>query len=307
MDTLVLGPDFHAIKAFDLPENVVGASRYGHGHINDTYCVICQPKEGDAIRYILQGLSTTAFADPHALMDNFIGITTFLREKIIQAGGDPTRETLDIVRTIDGKAYYTDDTGKVWRMMPFIEGTDCLQKATPELFEASARAFGRFQKLLQSYPAEQLHETIPRFHDTEDRFNKLLIAIQKDQAGRVKQCQNEIQFAFSRKEDCSVLMQAYRDGKLPLRVTHNDTKLNNLLIDRKTGEGICVIDLDTTMPGFSVNDFGDSIRFGANRGSEDEAEEDKILFDIDLYEAYTRGFMEGAAGVLTEAEIEHLP
>jgi len=307
MDAMTLTPNFHAINAFALPAEVLGAVRYGRGHINDTYCVVCQPREGDALRYILQGLSTTAFADPHALMENFIGITSFLRERIIQAGGDPNRETLSLVKTTDGKDYYTDASGKVWRMMPFIEQTDCLHKASPELFEASARAFGKFQKLLQSYPVEKLHETIPKFHDTEDRFDKFMRAVQLDRVGRAKQVQNEIKFVTARKDDCSVLMQAYRDGKLPLRVTHNDTKLNNLLIDRATDEGICVIDLDTTMPGFSVNDFGDSIRFGANRGGEDEIDENKIAFDIDLYEAYTRGFLEGASGVLTASEIEYLP
>ena len=307
MEAIVLTPDFHAIKAFDLPECVLGAARYGRGHINDTCCVVCQPREGNAIRFILQGLSTTAFSDPHALMENFVGITSFLRVRILQAGGDPERETLSLIKTTDGKDYYTDPTGKVWRMMPFIEGTDCLHKATPELFEASARAFGKFQKLLQSYPAEKLHETIPKFHDTEDRFDKFMRAVREDRVGRAQQVQAEILFATERKEDCSVLMKAYREGKLPLRVTHNDTKLNNLLIDRITGEGICVIDLDTTMPGFSVNDFGDSIRFGANRGGEDEINEDKIAFDIDLYEAYTRGFLVGASGVLTASEIEYLP
>ena len=295
------------LQAYELPQTLLGASRYGQGHINDTFCVVCQPQEGDAIRYILQGLSLAAFPHPDELMENFIGITSYLREKITAAGGDPLRETLSLVKTRDGKDYYTDSTGKVWRLTPFIENTDCFQKATPELFEASARAFGRFQYMLQGYPAETLHEAIVNFHNTEDRFAKFQAALTADKLGRAKDVQAEIQFVLDRQADCSVALQALRDGKLPLRVTHNDTKLNNILIDRETGEGICVIDLDTTMPGLSINDFGDSIRFGANHSAEDEKDLSKVNFDIELYEVYTRGFLEGAQGSLTSAELEYLP
>ena len=295
------------LQAYDLPDTLLGASRYGQGHINDTFCVVCQPQEGDAIRYILQGLSLAAFPHPDELMENFVGITSYLREKITANGGDPLRETLSLVKTRDGKDYYTDSTGKVWRLTPFIENTDCFQKATPELFEASARAFGRFQFMLQGYPAETLHEAIVNFHNTEDRYAKFEAALAADKLGRAKDIQAEIRFVQDRKADCSVALQALRDGKLPLRVTHNDTKLNNILIDRDTHEGICVIDLDTTMPGLSINDFGDSIRFGANHSAEDEKDLTKVNFDIELYEAYTRGFLEGAQGSLTAAELEYLP
>ena len=295
------------LAAYDLPATLMGAVRYGQGHINDTFCVICQPQEGDAVRYILQGLSLAAFPHPDELMENFIGITSYLRDKVIAAGGDPLRETLSLVKTRDGKDYYTDSTGKVWRLTPFIENTDCFQSATPELFEASARAFGNFQYMLQGYPAETLHEAIVNVHNTEDRFAKFEAALAADKHDRAKDIAAEIQFVLDRKADCSVALQALRDGKLPLRVTHNDTKLNNILIDRATGEGICVIDLDTTMPGLSINDFGDSIRFGANHSKEDEKDLSKVNFDIELYEAYTRGFLEGAKGSLTPAELEYLP
>ena len=294
-------------NAFRYPDTLVGAVRYGQGHINDSFCVICQPQEGDPIRFIMQGLSSAAFPHPEQLMENFVGITSHLRKKIIAAGGDPERETLNITRTRDGKDYYVDSNGKLWRMTPFIEDTDCYQQATPELFEASARAFGKFQSMLTDYPAETLHETIVNFHNTEDRYAKFEAAVAADKCGRVKDVQAEIDFVRARKADCSVALQALRDGKLPLRVTHNDTKLNNILIDRKTGEGICVIDLDTTMPGLSINDFGDSIRFGANHSAEDEQDLTKVNFDIELFEAYTRGFLQGAQGSLTEAELEYLP
>ncbi len=295
------------LAAYDFPDTLVGAVRYGQGHINDTFCVLCQPKEGDCVRYILQGLSSAAFPHPEELMENFIGVTSYLRGRIIENGGDPARETLSLVNTKGGKPYYVDSNGKVWRLTPFIEGTDCYQSATPELFEASARAFGRFQYQLRDFPASTLHEPIANFHNTEDRLQKFLDALEADKHGRAEGVQAEIDFVMARKADCSVAMQALRDGILPLRVTHNDTKLNNILIDRQTGEGICVIDLDTTMPGLSINDFGDSIRFGANHSKEDEKDLSKVNFDIELYEAYTRGFLEGAQGGLTAAELDYLP
>ena len=295
------------IAAYDFPATLLGAVRYGSGHINDTFCLVCQPQEGNAIRFILQGLSVTAFPRQDELMENFIGVTSHLRKKIEAAGGDVMRETLNLVNTRDGKPYYTDSTGKVWRLTPYVEGTVCLQKATPELFEASARAFGRFQRLLADYPAETLHEPIVNFHNTEDRFAKFLAALEADKLGRAKDVQAEIQFVMDRKADCSVAVGALREGKLPLRVTHNDTKLNNILIDEETQEGICVIDLDTTMPGLSIYDFGDSIRFGANHSAEDEKDLTKVNFDIELYKIYTRGFLEGAQGGLTDAELEYLP
>ena len=295
------------LEAYRFPQTLLGAVRYGQGHINDTFCVLCQPQEGDCVRFILQGLSSAAFPHPEELMENFIGITSFLRQKIVADGGDPLRETLSLVKTADGKEFYTESQGKVWRLMPFIENTDCFQSATPELFEASARAFGRFQYMLQGYPADTLHETIVNFHNTEDRFAKFLAALEADRMNRAASVQKEIQFVLDRKADCSVALQALRDGRLPLRVTHNDTKLNNILIDRDTHEGICVIDLDTTMPGLSINDFGDSIRFGANHSREDEKDLSKVNFDIGLYEVYTRGFLEGARGSLTAGELEFLP
>lgn len=296
-----------ALDAYTFPEILLSVDRYGKGHINDTFCAVCQSQEGNAIRFIIQRLSNAAFPHPEELMENFVGITSFLRNKILADGGDPTRETLSVVKTKDGRDFYTDANGRVWRLMPFIENTDCYQSATPELFEASARTFGRFQRLLNGYPAETLHETIPNFHDTEDRLAKFLAAVAADKLGRAKDVQPEIQFVLDRRADCSVALNALKEGVLPLRVTHNDTKLNNILVDRESREGICVIDLDTTMPGLSINDFGDSIRFGANHSAEDEKDLSKVNLDLGLYEVFTRGFLQGADGILTEAELEYLP
>ena len=292
---------------YDFPGTVEEVTRNNGGHINDTFTVVCKTQEGETRRFILQGLSLVAFPRQKELMENFIGVTSHLRKKIEAAGGDPMRETLNLVYTRDGKPYYTEESGKVWRVMPFVEGTLCLEKATPELFEASARAFGRFQGLLADYPAETLHETIVKFHDTEDRFAKFLAALEADKMGRAKEVQKEVQFVMDRKADCSVAVGALREGKLPLKVTHNDTKLSNILIDETTMEGICVIDLDTTMPGLSIYDFGDSIRFGANHCAEDEKDLSKVNFDIELYKIYARGFLEGAQGGLTDTELEYLP
>ena len=295
------------IAAYDFPETLMGAVRYGSGHINDTFCLVCQPQEGKAIRFVLQGLSVAAFPRQDELMENFIGVTSHLRRKIEAAGGDAMRETLNLVNTRDGKPYYTDSTGKVWRLMPYVEGTVCLQKATPELFEASARAFGRFQRLLNDYPAHTLHESIVNFHNTEDRFAKFLAALEADKLGRAKDVQAEIQFVMDRKADCSVALQALRDGKLPLRVTHNDTKLNNVMLDADTRKALCVIDLDTVMPGLSLYDFGDSIRFGASSAAEDETDLDKVYVRLEMFDAFAKGFIDGLDHSLTEEEIRSLP
>lgn len=296
------------LEAFDFGAPVVGAMRYGCGHINDTFCVHTQPEDDCCRCFILQRMSAVAFKHPEELMENIIGITEHLARKITEAGGDPTRETMKVIRPRNGKDYYTDSRGGAWRVFPFVKDIYCYQSAeTPALFRASAVAFGKFQKMLSDYPAESLHEAIPHFHDTEDRLAKLKKAISDDPLGRAASCGDEIDFVLSREADCSVALQAQREGKLPLRVTHNDTKLNNVLIDKVTGQGMCVIDLDTTMPGLAINDFGDSIRFGANHCAEDEKDLSKVNFDIDLYRIYTQGFLEGAGGCLTEVELQYLP
>ena len=295
------------LAAYALPGTVADVARHGKGHINDTFCVVCRMPEGGTARFILQRLSQAAFPHPEEVMENFVGITSYLRREILAEGGDPLRETLSLVKTGDGADFVTDSEGRAWRLMPFIENADCYQSATPELFAASGRAFGRFQYMLRDYPARTLHETIPHFHDTESRFEQFLAALEADKMNRAEGISPEIQFILRRKADCGVALRALREGKLPLRVTHNDTKLNNILIDRDTHEGICIIDLDTTMPGLAINDFGDSIRFGANHCMEDEQDLTKVNFDISLYEVFTRGFLEGARGSLTPAELEYLP
>ena len=296
------------LGAFDFGAPVVGAVRYGHGHINDTFVVRTQPEGRCCCRFILQRMSAAAFKRPDQLMENIINVTEYLGRQIAARGGDRSRETMEVLRPRDGRPYYTDSLGGAWRVYPFIEGTVCRQAAdTPELFAASGRAFGRFQRLLKDYPADTLHETIPSFHDTEDRLKKFKAAVEADALDRAKDCQTEIGFVLAREADCSVALDAMRTGALPLRVTHNDTKLNNVLMDEETGEGVCIIDLDTVMPGLVIYDFGDSIRFGANHCAEDERDLSKVSLDVDLFAAYTAAFLEGAEGALTEAEIAYLP
>ena len=296
------------LAAFDFGAPVVGALRYGQGHINDTFVVHTQPEDTSCRRFILQRMSAAAFKRPDQLMENIMGVTEYLGREIESRGGDREREALRVIRPRNGEPYYTDSANGAWRVYPFVEDTICYQTAeTPALFAASGRAFGRFQRLLQGYPAQTLHETIPYFHDTEDRLAKLKAALTADKLGRAAECRPELDFVLAREADCSVALQALRDGVLPLRVTHNDTKLNNVLMDRDSGEGLCIIDLDTVMPGLSINDFGDSIRFGANHSAEDEKDLSKVNLDVSLFEAYTQAFLEGAGGTLTAAEIDHLP
>ncbi len=297
-----------ALTGFDFGAPVVGALRYGQGHINDTFVVHTQPEDRCCRRFILQRMSAAAFKHPDELMENIICVTEYLGREIEKHGGDRDREAMRVLRPRNGQPFFTDGGGGAWRVYPFVERTICYQSAeSPELFAASGRAFGRFQQLLGGYPAETLHETIPNFHNTEDRLAKFKAVLAADPLGRAKDCGAEIQFVLDREADCSVALNAMREGKLPLRVTHNDTKLNNVLMDEETHEGVCIIDLDTVMPGLVIYDFGDSIRFGANHSAEDERDLSKVNLDVDLFAVYTAAFLEGSGGSLTNDEIDYLP
>ena len=299
--------DKHILKeaaaAFATDGEAISCQRYGSGHINDTFRLICEKHP-----YILQRMNTDIFQDPVSLMRNIEGVTTFLRQEVIKNNGDPDRETLNLIRTREGAPYYVDSRGNYWRMYLFIEGATCYNLVEkPEDFYQSGKAFGHFQRLLADYPAETLHETIVNFHNTVDRFAKFKAAVEADSEDRATSVQEEIKFVLDREELAHTLCDLQDTGKMPLRVTHNDTKLNNIMIDDETGRAICVIDLDTVMPGLSVNDFGDSIRFGASTGAEDEQDLSKISCDLHLYEVYTKGFIEGCAGALTDIELDMLP
>ena len=294
-----------AAAAFDFGLPTGEAERYGAGHINDTFAVWAADHSR---RWILQRINTDTFTDPAGLMENVTGVTSYLRREILARGGDPDREALNVVPTREGKPYYTDCEGGAWRAYLFVEGTVCLQKVENERdFYTAAETFGNFQNQLAGYPAATLHETIARFHDTPNRYANFEKALAADVMGRAREIGPEIAFIRAREADCHVLMDQLAAGVLPLRVTHNDTKLNNVLIDQATGKGICVIDLDTVMPGLSAYDFGDSIRFGANDCAEDEPDQSKVHFSLHLYEVFARGYLAAAGSAMTEAERRSLP
>lgn len=286
----------------------IGAAPYGGGHINDTYAVYFQLESGNTKRYILQRINHNVFRHPHQLMENIISVTAYLRQRIIERGGDPQRETLNLIPTKDGRLYCTDREGACWRSYIFIEDTITYHLVkNPQDFYNSARSFGRFQHLLANYPAHTLHETIPMFHNTVNRIEQLRQAVADDSYGRAAEVTEDIDFVLSRQEDAHILLDGLAEGRLPLRVTHNDTKLNNILFDSSTGKGICIIDLDTVMPGLSLYDFGDSIRFGATTAAEDEKDLSKVHFDLELFDVYTKGYLETAGGILTPDEKLLLP
>ena len=296
-----------AIDGFKLPGELKECIRYGSGHINDTYRLTYETPQGTK-RYILQRMSKSIFKKPVELMENVSGVTAWLRKKIIENGGDPERETLTLVKSNDGLPYFVDSTGEYWRVYLFIEGATCYDAVKDDNdFYQSAVAFGHFQRLLADYPAETLHETIKDFHNTPDRLEKFKKAVAEDICGRAASVQKEIDFILEREELTHALYDLQLDGRLPLRVTHNDTKLNNIMIDDETGKAICVIDLDTVMPGLTANDFGDSIRFGASTALEDEQVLSKVSCDLHLFDVYARGFIEGCGGALTDLEIDMLP
>ena len=296
------------LQAYDWKGQVEKVCRYGAGHINDTFEVTAQNPQEGPLDYILQRINKSIFKIPEQVMENIVGVTDFLREKIVERGGDPERETLTVYRTKNGQNCYKDSQGEYWRVYLFIEDAICLQSVEePQQFFESARSFGNFMNQLGEYPAAALHETIPDFHNTPVRYENLMKAAEKDVMGRVASVEKELEFVRQRKEDCFYLVRLLEQGKLPLRVTHNDTKLNNILLDSKTQKGICIIDLDTIMPGLAAYDFGDSIRFGAATAAEDEPDLSKVHFDPSLYQTYLEGYLQGAGDVLTRQEIDSLP
>ena len=281
---------------------VISCEPYGSGHINDTFLAVAKE------RYILQRMNHAVFPHPEELMENILGVTEYISRKAAEDGENGGSATLSVVRTRDGAPFFRDSIGSYWRVYRFCEGTVSRDRVeSPSDFEKCGEGFGGFQCRLAEYPAHTLHEAIANFHNTPRRYENLMRAVEEDRVGRVAEVAAEIAFAKERAEFAETLERAHREGRLPLRVTHNDTKLNNILFDEKTGEPACVIDLDTVMPGYSVNDFGDSIRFGANTAAEDETDLRKVSLDLSLFETYARGFLKGCGGRLTETEMELLP
>jgi len=301
----------HDIKtiaaAFPLDGELIHIERFGHGHINDTYAVYYKRDFLRPIRYVIQRINHNVFKDPPGMMENISRVTAHIAEKLTAAGEDPSRRVLHVIKTTGGDFCHIDAGGNYWRALDFIDDATSYQQTTPELFEKSGAAIGWFFSMLSDFPVDTLHESIPDFHNTRARFEAFKNAVARDAAGKAASVREEIEFALARESDAGVLVDMLGAGELPLRVTHNDTKLNNVLIDNTTGEGICVIDLDTVMPGLSVYDFGDSIRFGANTGAEDEQDLSKISLDLNMFEAFARGFIPQARANMSENEMKMLP
>lgn len=267
----------------------------GCGHINSTYLIECASE-----KYVLQRINTAVFKNPSAVMQNIFAVTEHIRAK----GG----ATLSFLNTRDGELFFEDQNGEAFRVYRYIENSVCLEKPrSREDFYSVALAFGNFQKILSDFPAENLSETIPNFHNMPDRFRKFTASVEKDAAKRRESVLEEIEFFKSRENFCHTLENAKNDGKLPLRVTHNDTKMSNILFDKDSGSALCVIDLDTVMPGLSVTDFGDSIRSGAATLPEGETDLSHLDFDLELFEIYLKGYLEGCGGTLSRDEMLLLP
>ncbi len=278
------------------------------GHINDTYIVRFETTGGAIRRYVLQRINHHVFRDPERLMQNIEKVTAHLRTRIIALGGDPQRETLNLVPTMNGRNLFKTQGGNYWRAYVHVDGAQTYETAqTLDHFCSAARAFAKFQQLLSDFPAEQLHETIPDFHHTPKRFAAFLEAVERDARNRAHSAKTEIEFVEERAANMSVLVDLRARGELPERVTHNDTKFNNVMIDNETGEGICVVDLDTVMPGLAPYDFGDAVRSAANSAAEDESDLTKVWFDLDVFDRLACGYLEVARGFLAPAEVEYLP
>ena len=291
----------NVLKKYNSIGKAVSTEPYGNGHINDTFLVISESGK----RYILQRINSSVFPHPHEVMANIKAVTEHIRGK---AKEDISRSTLTVIPTDSGESFHVDENGSYWRLYDFVEGTVSRERAESlEEFEACAEAFGRFQGYLADFPADSLYEAIADFHNTPVRYENLMRAIERDSAGRACEVTREIAFVKERAEFACLFEREREAGRLPLRVTHNDTKLNNILFDANTLLPVCVIDLDTVMPGYSMNDFGDSIRFGANSTPEDETDLSRVTLDMELYRAFERGYIRGCGGSLTPLEIELLP
>ena len=295
-------------KVFSLKGDFTGYEKINNGHINSTYTLIFE-ENGKVKKYVLQKINLVVFKDPDKLMSNIVAVTSHIRKKNEEMNIPwADRGTLTFYPCNDGKYYHIDDENNCWRVYGFIDDVyTCNAIDSTEVFENAGIAFGEFQNILADFDGASLFETIENFHNTVSRFADFKKAVDENKSGRLDTVKEEVEFAVAREKDTHVLVDMIADGKLPLRVTHNDTKLNNILFDNVSDKGICIIDLDTVMPGLSLYDFGDSIRFGANTAAEDEKDVSKVSLSLELYEAYVKGYLSSAKDALTDLEKELLP
>ena len=292
---------------FRIHGSLLESAPYGNGHINDTL-VATFTDAGTRARYIFQRINGRIFKDPEALMDNIVRVTAEARHQLIKAGvPDASRRVLRVIPTKDEKPFHKDEDGGYWRCYPFIEGArayDIIQN-TRQAYEA-ARAFGEFQKLVAGLDGPRLHETIPDFHNTRSRFDRLKEVAATDTQGRLASVAPEWIFIRERESVVDVLLNLQAGGHIPERVTHNDTKLNNVMIDDATEAAICVIDLDTVMPGLALYDFGDMVRTATSPAAEDETDLSKVCMQMPMFAALVRGYLSTAGSFLNDAEKSHL-
>lgn len=292
-------------RRFGIEGELLKTKIFTDGHINSTYYAEFS-ENGETKKYLVQNINIHVFKNQEILMNNIVSVSEFLKKKIAENGGDPKREALNFLKTKDGAYYYIEDDC-CWRIYDFIDRAFTYNIIdNKDVFENAGRSFGKFQCLLNEYPSENLKETIPDFHNTTKRIEALEKAAKDDKVGRLKNTQKELEFALSRKDKAKIGLELLKSGKVPLRVTHNDTKINNILFDEETKEGICIIDLDTIMPGLSLYDFGDAIRSGASTALEDEPDLSKVSISLELYESYVKGYLDCCADALTKAEVDHL-
>lgn len=298
----------HVLKKFRFEGKFADAQELLSGNINNTFRLSYLQANGGMKDYILQQINTYVFKKPEEVMSNVHRVTEHLEKALREAGEDTERHVLRLISTKDDTWMYRDDENRCWRAYVFIDGAVAYDRPEkPEHFMECGRAFGNFQKMLFDFRAEELYDTIPNFHNTRKRFYDFVAAVAEDKGGRVRFLEKEIDFFFDRRKMMSQVVDMIERGEIPLRVTHNDTKMNNVMLDAKTGKGLCVIDLDTVMAGSVLYDYGDAVRFGASTAAEDEPDTSKIALDMDLFRAFTRGFISEVKGYLTETELRMLP
>ncbi len=299
--------DFQQIaNCFGITDPISEWHEIHSGNINRTYLVTVQAPEKER-KYVFQRINSYVFKKPQEVMANILSVTEHIKKKLLEQTGSYDRRVLSFLRTTNGKPYHYTSQRHFWRVYEYVDNSHAYDRVqVPEQFYEAGYSFGEFQAWLVDFPAETLFEIIPHFHDTPVRYQDLYAAIERDADGRCAEVEEEIRFLLAREGECNVLVDGLQNGILPWRVTHNDTKINNILFDKDTLEAICVIDLDTVMPGTSLFDFGDAVRFGASTAAEDERDLSKVSIDTELYEQFTRGFLKGVSGLLETGEADLL-
>ena len=290
-------------RQFQIYGDLLHAEPCKIGHINETY-IATYNQGGIQVRYVHQRINTHVFKDPDAVMDNFVRVTSHQRRKLTERGArDASRRTITVIPTRSGKSYYRNPDGECWRTLVFVEGVRTFEAVElPTQAYQAGKAFGEFQHSLVDLPGARLSETIPHFHNTRKRFAALQQAVSEDHANRAGEAKKEIEFALRQEKIVDVILNAMAKKKLPERITHNDTKFNNVMLDVVTGEAMCVVDLDTVMPGCALYDFGDMVRTTTSPTLEDELDLVKVQMRMPMFKALARGYLESAGQFLTKGE-----